>query len=144
MGKLVDSTIAVKNVIGTITDITDINQIYIGNQDVVNFGITVCVEPSGKTSSYTGMSYRKESNITIYIYVYANYNDNGEETLLKADDITETIESILEQNKTLDSSVELLEVVRYESGYIKKGNSKIRCNRLTVNIKTGPYLSMRG
>jgi hypothetical protein len=120
-----------------------ISDIWFGEQKKITTTPTVEVIPGEKTRTPAGAPRRVTNMFEIFIMVLAGKVQDVQQNLLDADNLAESIETLLHTDPTIGGLVINCLVIRIESGYATRSSTQYRAARLTVTAETRTNLPMQ-
>jgi hypothetical protein len=96
----------------------------------------VCVEPDHKTNQLKGAPRRIRIDIRNFLLVYFAYVGSPQDNRHAADELAESIETLLHKDATLGGLVIDSMVDDVESGYVTKSGSLVRGSRITFSAQS--------
>jgi hypothetical protein len=122
--------------------------VYYGDQDRIDAGVVICVEPNDKARTLNGVPRKTLVDIELYVLVYFGKLQALELNRAQADQTIDLLEKLLHldprMNQPAGGSADGLcihsLVTKTESGFSNKNNTLIRTARLTFTIRTQELL----
>lgn len=120
--------------------VTDVVNVFYGDQDSVSAVPTICVEPNDKRRTLNGVRRTVETDFSIGILVYYGAITDPQFNRKQCDMLAEAIETLVLADATFGAGASQLVihsmVDSVESGYARKGNTPLRSSRLMVSAKS--------
>jgi hypothetical protein len=139
---LVAVTQAIKDKIVTaatnnlLSEIVDPAFVFYGDQELLPGYPAVCVEPDAKLRILSGAFRVTDNTFTVYILIYHGEVRNHQTNRKQADELGESLETLVHADATLGGLVTNIYVTEMASGYATKGKTPVRACRLTVTGMT--------
>lgn len=113
--------------------------VYYGDQDLIPYTPTLCVDPGGIDRELSGISLMTTNTISMFLFIYHGPLQGNQKTRKECDEFTEAVVRKLHEDVTIKGSVISGYCTRVESGISQRGGATLRTSRITWNglTKTG-------
>lgn len=117
-----------------------VDNVYYGDQQKLDAGVIVCVEPDEKVRILKGATRRTDLTFTLQIFVYHSLLQSPITSRKQNDICAEAVETLIHSYPRLGGLAIHSLVTTIQSGVVTKSNSLVRASRLQFEAKSEQIL----
>ena len=136
MASIVAIADSIKAVVEANANTLSIKKVVYGDVDIVTDSVTVCIAPDSKTSTLHNSAPTAKRSHTLLVIIYFAFQTDPEYNHRQADILAENLETILNQDHSINGLVTFGMVSGLSSGYTRKNGELVRTTRLTITAES--------